>query len=278
MEQVKQIQQWMQYVISSKGKLVPKINKAAEHFQFDENDLVKNQFGAPPLARLNIYARGYQLRLLECLQADYSILTKFLGEELFNHFALLYLENYPSKSYSLFDLGKDFPDFLKRIRPEDKSEMNIPFELARLERARVVAYRNKGIEEVEKPSFELMSVFGMSNNIKVIQTSCLQLLSQSFDFIPLVQAYENEEELPAPEFREIQLAVSRANYRISIIPLEEWQYQFLQACEKEIFVNDALKEAAKKCGVPTSELIAKSGFWLPIAFSSGYLTEVESSK
>src|SRR5438046_8851204 len=60
--------------------------------------------------RLDLYHRGYRLRLLESLRAVHPVLRHALGTELFDAFALEYLQACPSRSYTLFRLGEGFPD------------------------------------------------------------------------------------------------------------------------------------------------------------------------
>ena len=58
--------------------------------------------------RLEIYAGAYYARLLECLRAEYPIMAEAMGTELFDEFAVEYLQRYPSHSYTLNDLGGQF--------------------------------------------------------------------------------------------------------------------------------------------------------------------------
>ena len=60
--------------------------------------------------RLEIYAGAYYARLLECLRAEYPIMAEAMGTELFDEFAVEYLQHYPSHSYTLNDLGSQFPE------------------------------------------------------------------------------------------------------------------------------------------------------------------------
>lgn len=71
--------------------------------------------------RLAIYRRGYYARLLECLGGQYKVLRQTLGPELFDDFAALYLQEKPSSSFTLSDLGAGFAAYLETTRP-DKDE------------------------------------------------------------------------------------------------------------------------------------------------------------
>jgi hypothetical protein len=67
--------------------------------------------------RLAIYAHAYHARLLECLGEVFPMLKRTLGEEAFNGFAFAYLQDYPSRSYTLNELGRHFPRYLEETRP-----------------------------------------------------------------------------------------------------------------------------------------------------------------
>ena len=71
---------------------------------------------------LSIYRQSYIARLRECMKNQFSALAFALGEELFQMFADQYLESYPSGSYTLNNLGKNFPAFLEETRPDAESE------------------------------------------------------------------------------------------------------------------------------------------------------------
>ncbi len=64
--------------------------------------------------RLAIYANAYHTRLLECLGEVYPMLKRALGEEAFEGFAFGYLQDYPSRSYTLNALGRHFAQYCKK--------------------------------------------------------------------------------------------------------------------------------------------------------------------
>jgi hypothetical protein len=74
--------------------------------------------------RLAIYANAYHTRLLECLGEVFPMLKRTLGEDGFDGLAFGYLQEYPSRSYTLNELGRHFPHYLEQSRPatEDAQE------------------------------------------------------------------------------------------------------------------------------------------------------------
>lgn len=119
--------------------------------------LAQKRFGLAPEQvltrpqRLSIYADGYVLRLLDCLQAEFPVLRQTMGLELFDFFARAYLWRHPSRSSTLYDLGAGFADFLAASQPQGQHAsgaaiLQFPIDLARLERARAEAGRAVGLE------------------------------------------------------------------------------------------------------------------------------------
>jgi hypothetical protein len=109
-------------------------------------------------SRLGIYAHAYYARLIECLGEVFPMLKKFLGDEVFDGFAFDYLQEFPSRSYTLHLLGRHFPDYLEKSRPTAEREAGVaPLEagpdwpellidLARLEWAIYEVFDGPGME------------------------------------------------------------------------------------------------------------------------------------
>src|SRR5579864_8315039 len=76
--------------------------------------------------RLAIYANAYHTRLLECLGEVYPLLKRTLGDKAFEVFAFGYLQEYPSRSYTLNDLGRSFPYYLEETSPQTDSAETDP--------------------------------------------------------------------------------------------------------------------------------------------------------
>ena len=69
--------------------------------------------------RLEIYNRAYYARLLECLREQFPALVLAVGEETFDQFSMAYLQRFPSRSYTLHELGGDFARYLAQTRPRE---------------------------------------------------------------------------------------------------------------------------------------------------------------
>ena len=85
-----------------------------------------------PVERIAIYRRMFVLRMTDAMEIDYPGVQYFFGEEKFNEIVLDYIGKFPSSSYTLNHLGRNFPRYLQESGLERKEFL---FELATLELA-----------------------------------------------------------------------------------------------------------------------------------------------
>ncbi|HVT58707.1 MAG TPA: DNA-binding domain-containing protein [Thermoanaerobaculia bacterium] len=117
------VQQWFQAVITHPGGVAGGVASRESQglIRMRREELVKLVSRSRNLTaeeRLSIYANAYYARLLECLADCFPVLARVLGEEVFASFAFEYLQQYPSRSYTLDHLGEHFPRFLEETRPD----------------------------------------------------------------------------------------------------------------------------------------------------------------
>jgi hypothetical protein len=270
------LQNWLRTVVMAPGFLNQKIGLANHLYHVNENDVVSDEGEASVHARLNIYSSGYMARLLDCMYADYAISKKFMGDELFDSFAKAYLMYHPSTSFTLYDLGKDFPDFLDKTKPQpqegiDNSYFDIPATLARVERARQVAMRAPGIENdaVNTSQVDIQDMLFGTLNINVPE--CLQLLELNFPMKQFFQAVYREEEYELPSPQKSYMAISRKNYQLVLEEITETQYLLLTECRKHTNLYDAISVLSADQNISSAELLADAFLWMPFFRKCGFI-------
>lgn len=275
------LQHWMTTVLTERGNLSRKLQTALQQHGLRIEDVVAEKRGLPAHIRLGIYARGYVLRLLECMRADFPALRNFLGDSVFDAFAMAYIISEPPKSPSLFELGAGFPRFLEETKPKDISLhaelstlLDLPPELARLERARVEVMRAAGTEHdpIRAESFSPFAIF--SENITLQATPCLRLLELKFPLIGFLRRSDQGEGPEPPEPQVSFAALGRSNYRVHIEEATPWQFAFLKACERPVLLYSAAQHAARESGKKSAHLLVKLVAWLPMAAEFGFLRQV----
>src|SRR5260221_14393035 len=118
-----QIQRWMQATIMHPVGVAEGAASEPARSQIDVGPdgletVVTRSRAQTALERLEVYSHAYYARLLECLREEFPVLKHALGEEVFDAFAVGYLQQYPSRSYTLFRLSENFPRYLAETRPD----------------------------------------------------------------------------------------------------------------------------------------------------------------
>lgn len=279
-ERLSLIQQWMKAVVTGRGGLVEKLRAAELSHGLSAAGVIAEKRGLSAHERLSVYARGYVSRLLECMRADFPALCGLVGEEVFDAFARAYLITRPPASPSLYDLGADFPSFLEETRPKDprpeawlERMLELPPELARLERARAEVTRARGTEDDDPASHAPLTPSEIfAGGLTLQATPCLRLLELKFPLVDYLSRAERGETPPTPEPRASFAVVGRSNYRVCMEEAAPWQFAFLKACAATPSpLYTAARAAALESGEEAAYVLAGLTVWLPAAFDLGLL-------
>ncbi|MGK4568964.1 HvfC/BufC family peptide modification chaperone [Flavobacterium sp. 3HN19-14] len=214
---IAEVHNWMQ------GMLIQHVPVSYSELTTDE--MVNDSQRLSASQHLMIYRQSYIARLRACMQSQFKCLNYALGEALFTAFADEYLDNYPSSSYTLNDLGKNFSSFLEKTRPEAENGKkedwpDFMIELAAFE-------------------YSLSEIFDMNENTSgkipdkstpdhlLVAAPSLHLYEQQF---PICRYYLDfnaglSPELPFPA--QSFAAVSRQNFKLGLFNIGADQYHFL---------------------------------------------------
>jgi hypothetical protein len=278
MSELATLQQWFTSILVRPGQLQDKILAADKTYNLNHTHVVRSSATLSGQERIRIYARGYALRLMECMRADYPALQNLLGEALFDTFAQAYLVRRPSSSPSLFDLGADFPAFLRASRPdyssysvEEQQKFDLPIELAQLERARAEVYRSRGVENIGNDFTQEHALFFLFDSEQLSISPCLRLLELQFPLLDFVRDIERGREPSLPSPKQTFVAIGRADYVVKMQELEVWQWHFLKALEATGNYMQAVAMSAQLSNLPTETILADLMLWIPVAFTLGYV-------
>jgi hypothetical protein len=268
------LQQWLTSVVTVPGDLPAKLQTALELHGVSLGEAVAERRGLSAGERVGIYVRGYVLRLLECMRADFPALRNFTGHAVFDAFARAYIISRPPASSSLSDLGAGFPQFLEETKPSAVSAelrplLDLPSDLARLERARAEVHRAPGTEGDGRWAEPLSPLAVFQQTVQA--TPCLRLLELRFPLAAFLKASDRGERPAAPEPEPSRVAVGRSNYRIHIEELAPWQHAFLKACERPVPAYEAVRIAAIASGRDTGQVLAEATLWLMVASDLGFV-------
>lgn len=272
------LQQWMKTVVTERGGLAEKLHAASRLHGLSAEDVVADKRGLSAQERLRIYAGGYVLRLLECMRADFPALRGFVGDAVFDAFARAYIIGEPPKSKSLYDLGANFPRFLKETKPEGfaldeglRVMLDLPPELARLERARAEVTRARGTEDDAGRAEPLSPLAVFGEGLTLEATPCLRLVEMKFPLVAFLKSADRGERPEPPPPRRSFAAIGRSNWRVRVEEVAPWQFAFLEACARPTPLYAAVQSAARESGRETARVLAEVSIWLPAAIELGYL-------
>lgn len=271
------LQLWMKTVVTERGSLSEKLESATHQHGLRIDEVIAEKRGLSPNERLSIYTSGYVARLLDCMRADFPVLRRFAGDAVFEAFAKAYIVTKPPHSPSLFDLGAGFADFLEETKPKNShaqeeiiSLLDLPPEIARLERARTEVMRARGTEGDPPAAMSLSPFEIFSEDLKVQSTPCLRLLELKFSLVDFFEATDQNASTQ-PQRRPSFVAIGRSDYRVHVKEIDPWQFVFLKACECPVSVYVAGRSAAEQSGKELSFVLAQLVVWLPVAIQFGFL-------
>ncbi len=278
------LQRWMQAVITHPAGVVPGCASDEARREIEvaapELERVLTRSRALPAAdRLAVYANAYHARLLECLREEYPALVHTLGPEVFDEFAVGYLERYPPGSYTLHDLGANFARYLAETCPPDEDPRWAAFlvDLATLERLYSDVFDGPGSEGQHLLSPERLATLAPEEwavaRLEPAPDLCLvELRSPVHEYVCAVRRKQD----PAPpDLAETLLAVHRRNYVVRRHPLTRPQYTLLQAIIAGSTVSEAIERAGEVVGPDAEEFAASLRAWFRDWTAEGFFRTVQ---
>jgi hypothetical protein len=259
LRQLAQIQRWLQAVIThpdgvEAGLASPEAQAEIDVAPDQIEGVVDPSQRRTSIERLEIYANAYYARLLECLRDEFPALLHAVGEEVFDGLAFGYLQSYPSRSYTLSQLSRQFAEYLEQTRPHDEDDPSgepswpdFMIDLARLERCYSDVFDGPGAERLTLLHAEALRNISPDAwaEARLICVPCLRLLSLQYPVHQYATAVREKQDpdLPGPE--PTWLAVSRINYVVRRWTLTRVQFELLTALVAGQTVGSAIERAAQ---------------------------------
>jgi hypothetical protein len=286
------IERWMQAVIMHPAGVQSGICSEDAQRQFPVSpeqveQVVTRSESLTAIERLGIYANAYYARLLECLRQEFPSLAHALGEDAFDAHAVNYLRERPSTSYTLADLGADFPKFLARSIPEADASagdeapgfrtwMSFLIELAGVERLYSEVFDGPGVEGQRLLEAARLEAIPPSNwpQVRLIPVCCLKLLTLRFPVHEYITAVRQKLDPAPPQRADTYLAVTRRNYIIRRVPLSRPQFLLLSALVGGTPVGEAIGQAATSFEGGDNELADSLRHWFFDWAAAGFFKSV----
>jgi hypothetical protein len=290
--QLAQIQRWLQAVITHPDGVEAALSSPEARAQIDVpaegiEDVVDPSRRRTSVERLEVYANAYYARLLECLRDEFPALLHAAGEEVFDGLAFGYLQSYPSHSYTLGELSRQFAQYLEETRPHDEDESDgspswpdFMIDLVRLERA----YS----EVFDGPGAERLTLLGPADvrdlspddwiQARLATVPCLRLLSLRYPVHEYATAVREKRDPELPDPLPTWLAISRINYVVRRWTLTRVQFELLDCLIRGETVGSAIERAAKlavESGESVDRLAENLRDWFAEWSSAGFFRAIE---
>jgi hypothetical protein len=258
MRNLDQIQRWMQAVLmhpagAEEGVASAPAREAIDVAPEQAEHVVTRSRALSGLERLAIYNRAYYARLLDCLRESYPVLCHALGEDAFGSFAIDYLQKYPSHSYTLNDLGANFPRYLRDSRPADEPGPGWPdflIDLATLEWTYSEVFDGPGVEgrRLLRPEGLRKIPRARWPQARLVPVPCLRVVALHYPVHAYYTAVRRKKEAELPDPAETLLAVTRRRYIVRRYELTRPQYTLLETILDRQSVGEAIQRAAEVAG------------------------------
>jgi hypothetical protein len=289
MRKLDQVQRWMQAVITHAGGshegVVSEEAQAEIAIQPAAIETVVTRSRAlTALERLDIYNRAYFARLIECLREEFPVLLHALGDEAFDQFAVGYLQKYPSRSYTLNDLGTHFPRYLAESRPQealdDGSEMawsQFVIDLATLELTFNQVFDGAGVEGQALLQADDLQRIPPERwpDARLVPVCCLRLLRLDYPVHKYFSAVRKKQNPRLPKHARTHLAVTRRQFVVRRYELSRVQWVLLQALVAGKAVGEAIRLTAETSGPGLSRLADRLHQWFANWTAEGFFQSVE---
>jgi hypothetical protein len=286
-----QIQGWMQAVLMHPVGVAEGIASAEARSFIDvppdaAETVVTRSRNMTAQERLGIYGYAYYARLLECLREEFPVLMHSLSQDVFDTFAVGYLQAYPSRSYTLLKLGANFPRYLTETRPEESEGDGIPadwpdflIDLATLELAFNEVFDGPGGEGERLLDADQLRDMPAERffRARLVGVGCLRLLHLRYPVHRYFTAVRRNED-PVPQTAaETFLAVTRQRYVVRHYELSPAAHQLLHALLAGQTVGEAIGLAVLAAGPDLDRFAANLRTWFRDWAAEGFFRTLEDS-
>ena len=285
------VQNWMQSVITHPHGIAAGIDSdpAREQIPLSVDDIERVILPSQNLTsieRLEIYGNAYFARLLECLREEFPALRYAADDDTFDAFAFGYLQYYPSRSYTLAELGAKFPQFLEESRPEldPGEEVSWPdflIDLARLERTYSEVFDGPGIEHERllQPA-DLQAVpLDRWPNARLKPVPCLRLMEFRYPVQEFATAVrhrgDDNAEIAFPDPAPTWLAITRREFVVRRHSLTWPQYVLLEALVNGETIESAILQGMEASGESVEVLAGALSEWFQEWTAAPFFLAVE---
>ena len=230
--------------------------------------------------RLSVYGNAYYSRLVECMAAEFPAVQHAVGEEAFSGFVFGYLQEFPSTSYTLSDLGNGFPDYLAASRPPRESESpdwaDFLVDVATLERLYSDVFDGPGEERLTMIDAEQLKAIPEEKwgDVRFETAASLRLVELRFPVHDFVTSVRHDKTVTFPEPAATRLVVNRRDYVVRRREMPPLPFDVLNRLQSGETLGLAIERAVAASETDVSELPGRLRKWFREWTAAGYFVSV----
>lgn len=190
--------------------------------------------------RLEIYARQYWFRLLDCLHDDYPGLRALIGQRKFHALCRAYLAAHPSASWTLRNLGSNLESFIQAYPQLTGTKHGAAIDIVRFEWAQVLAF-----DEAKRKPLPIDDLLGIDPARLTLKLQPhLSLLALDYAVDDYFMAVRNTDGALRSEASNAQLE-AREHMQAKRVPAPKKQKLWLvvHRCDNDIYFKRLEREA-----------------------------------
>ena len=235
--------------------------------------------------RLEIYNRQYWYRVLSGLAEDFPVLRAVVGARNFDALSVAYLNEHPSRSFSLRNLGSKLVEWLE-VHPEFTGRRHaLAVDVARIEWAFVEAFDNP-----ESTPLTLEEIATLDGDSRLAVQPHVRLLALSYPADEIVLALHKREKRQASEAgvkheggedqparlpkllrRAVWVAAHRVDFNVYYRRMEREEFLTLEAIRAGQPLGTALETGFGASQIPEAHLAAKVQAWFATWAELGWI-------
>jgi hypothetical protein len=188
--------------------------------------------------RLEIYNRQYWLRLLSALAEDFEGLRLIIGDKAFEKLSVAYLQDCPSRSFTLRNLGSRLEEWLRAHPQFAAGAHEVAIDMVRLEWAEIEAF-----DEAAKPQLSQSDLQTLGDDPQFQLQPYLRLLELSYPVDKMLLKIRRQQR----EFGMVSNAVAerpiRRRPRKRALPTSEKVYSAVHRAESSVYFKRLDRDA-----------------------------------
>ena len=206
--------------------------------------------------RLEIYNRQYWFRVLAALAEDFEGLRRIVGDRSFEKLSVAYLQDCPSQSFTLRNLGSRLETWLRAHPGFIAGVEDIAIDMVRLEWAEIEAFDEAARQKLSDTELRAMGQdprFGLQPYIRLLDLRypvdemllAIRRKQREVDIVSnavgdrMQRRRARKRSLPRPE--KIFLAVHRADESVYLKRLDEEAFEILRALQDGKRLSEAVE-------------------------------------